>query len=388
VRRHYLAAIYLDVRGEPADDWLAACSRVSAAVERVSARAALLDLGTCADTEAYTLVFDHLQRLSAMHLNAHAGIAHNLALAQLAGLCVPSHTPHAPLALITPTAVPAFLPTVPVALLAHLHPWGRVTSVTVERLHRYGLHTLGHIARLSEQSLRRQFGATGAFLATLTQGRDTYHLHPTPLPTRAHFRLRLASAASTERILALLPRLTAYAATYLRGRGHMARELRLCVRWERGGMSAIQRTLRTHIHDPAHLTQEARQLITTLLGEHAFVSAIADDAIADDAIAELRLTLCDFAPLVPTQATFWRTRDQRLAAAHLASETLARRHGRPLLLSVCRALPDAILAHSRYCLTPLGDADSVDNPTVSRVSSIGSPPARIWQDVPLHRHWW
>jgi nucleotidyltransferase/DNA polymerase involved in DNA repair len=293
-----------------------------------------------------------------MHLNAHAGIAHNLVLAQLAGLCVPSRTPHAPLALITPTAVPAFLPTVPVAFLAHLHPRGTVTPATVECLQRYGLHTLGHIARLSEQSLRRQFGAAGAFLAALTQGRDTYYLHPTLLPARAHFRLRLASATSTERALALLPRLTAYAAIYLRERGHVARELRLRVRWERGGISTIQRTLRTHIHDPAHLTQEARRLLTTLLSERTFVSASADDAIA-----ELRLTLRDFATLVPTQATFWRTRDQRLAAAHLASETLARRYGRPLLLSVRRVLPDAILAHNRYCLTPLGDADNVDNPT-------------------------
>jgi hypothetical protein len=399
------AAVFLVARDEPGDDWLAACARVSAAVERTSAYSALLDLGVCTPAEARGVMRALLHRLIALGLTARAGIGPSLALAQLAALRASAREPAV---LLTPISAPAFLRTVPVGLLVHLHPRGIVTPETVERLQRYGLHTLGHVARMDDATLRRHFGAVGTVLAAVAHGRDVHSLHPTALPAQVHFRLRLACPISPEHALLLLARLVTHATAHLHARGQQTRELGLCVRWEAGGVSIARRTLRAYTNDPARLAQEARSLLSTLLGDarsdpncgtcdaHDAHSSHGTHGTHGD-LAALRLTLGDFAPLLPAQATFWRTRAQRIAAARTAAETLARRHGRPLLLSSRLAVPDAIFAHERYCLVPLGDVNPTDDPALahqshqshrSSTASPPAPPADTWQDVPLHRHWW
>ena len=70
--------------GEPG--WMAACYRLTTRVERVSARAALLDLGVCTDSEALAVMRGLLRRLAVMGLLARAGVGPSSALAHLAAL--------------------------------------------------------------------------------------------------------------------------------------------------------------------------------------------------------------------------------------------------------------------------------------------------------------
>ncbi len=70
--------------GEPG--WMAACYRLTTRVERVSARAALLDLGVCTGSEALAVMRSLLRRLAVMGLRARAGVGPSSALAHLAAL--------------------------------------------------------------------------------------------------------------------------------------------------------------------------------------------------------------------------------------------------------------------------------------------------------------
>ncbi|MGH2484498.1 MAG: hypothetical protein ACRDHE_00665, partial [Ktedonobacterales bacterium] len=187
-------------KGSDAAAWLSACYALTPRVERVSATAALLDLGRCTPAEALAAVRGLLERLRAHGRHAVAGIGPSMTIAQLAlfgspfqsgrgttmalrslpapspvrkgagGLgsaCSPSPRAEKGLGgeviLIATAEAPAFLRGVPVNALAALHGHERVTLEVVERLQRYGLRTLGHLARLGEPALRRQFGKAGAF---------------------------------------------------------------------------------------------------------------------------------------------------------------------------------------------------------------------------------
>lgn len=482
---------------EAAADWFAACHRLTARVERTGRWSALLDLGTCTDAEAIAALRGPLDWLAAAGFQPMAGIAPSAALAQLTLL---SCTPQRPLSLLSPAETPAFLKRVPVAALLHLHPHGLVTPEVVERLQRYGLRTLGHVARIGELALRRQFGAAGGFLAALVQGRDARPLCPTPLPPELRIRARFAVPVTFEELLAALPRLAERAAERLCAQGRQARSLRLVVRWESGAMRRCGLTLRQYTDSPTLLAQELRRLATSadcaagdcpnpptpfpkyreggtragmgavgarpaspatcagsdvvgvgrtpLHGSHlpdagscpvadarGSISAdfgssawcagtsvpraptptpshcSASEIACRDRVEELRLTLADFAPSLPGQATFWRTRAQQATAIEQVAETLTRRHGRPLLLRPRVAVPAAIFDEERYRFTapgaPLPDAvqgrpaaDVADirtsrvrarRPAQRDVAEMGETDADgddAWRDVPQRVHWW
>lgn len=362
--------------------WLVACYALTTRVERVAPEAALLDLGPCTDAEALAVTRNLLERLAAHGLPARAGIGPNRFLAQLAARACPSASAHRSqeasamaLALLTPATAPAFLRGVPVSALAELHPRGIVTPEIVARLQRYGLRTIGHLARLGEPALRRQFGAAGAFLAAIARGHDEQGLHPTPRPPRQRFRLRFSPPAASERVFAVLPRFASRVATSLARRRREGRELRLSVRFESGGIRHARLALRQHTGDPRLLAQEFQRLLRPLL------------AADGPAIEELRLTIADFALAVPEQQAFWRQRERRLRAAHLVAETLARRHGRPILLHPRLAMPAAVFVEDRYQLAPTGTEGSgarpIAPPRVADEHAV-SP----WQQVPQRLHWW
>jgi nucleotidyltransferase/DNA polymerase involved in DNA repair len=383
-----LAVAPRDRSGSPRREpgWMAACYRLTTRVERVSARAALLDLGVCTDSEALAVMRGLLRRLAVMGLRARAGVGPSSALAQLAALTAP---PTLSLALVTPAGTPAFLRRVPMAALAQLHPAGTdaITPEIVARLHHYGLRTLAQVARLSEPALCRQFGRAGAFLSAVAHGRDARLLLVTPRPAQQRFRTCFAPAARPEQVLAGVPWLAEQVALGLRQRGRQARVLRLRIHWESGSIQRTRLTLRAHTNDPALLAHEMRRLLARLHRP----DAPGRDATAARAVTELRLTLGDFAPSQPEQTTFWRTRSQRRATIQVLAETLAQRHGRPLLFGSQHAIPAAIFAEEGYQLAPFGTATTTTT-TMTGTQARHAPsldiPDDCWQQVPQRLHWW
>jgi hypothetical protein len=220
-----------------------------------------------------------------------------------------------------------------VAVLLQLHPQGRVPPEIVERLQQYGLHTLGHLARLGERALCRQYGDVGTFLARVAAGQDTQPLHPTPRPARYGVHLRFGSAARPEQVLTTLGRLSGRVATRLQQQGRQARRLGVRVRWETGGVERTRLSLRRHTNDPAVIAQELRRLLLPLLGAPAIPAADeANDAgrrpwapgdagengenkeyegVHPRSVEELRIILGDFLPGCAQQAMFWQTDEQR-----------------------------------------------------------------------------
>lgn len=331
--------------------------------------------------------------LARMGLSARVGIAPSATLAQLAAVTA---TTAQPLVLVTPENAQAFLRDVPVTALLRLEPTCCVPPEIVARLERYGLRTLGQLARLGEVALRRQFGAMGSFLAAVAAGRDERPLQPTPLPPALHARLGVGFGTAPERVLAALDPFAAHVAARLRQHGWQARALRLRVRWECGCTERTRLSLRAHTADGAMLARELYRLLVPLLRAHAerAASAAADDRLHTLTLDGLWVSVSDFAPIVPDQATFWRTRDQRQAAAHLAAETLARRHGRSLLLRLEAARPAAIFDEECYRFADLPDAHLVGvatprrEPFVAQSASAPAAQADPWQAVPLRLHWW
>lgn len=419
--------------------WLAACYALTPRVERVSAEGALLDLGYCSPEEALAAMRGLLERFRAHGRHAIAGIGPSMTVAQLAvfgsppsperdtkalrSLPPPSRagrTARGPErseeqrialrsrhergaqgvggvgsveergsegeATLLPAAdAPAFLRGVPVSALASLYPRDRLTPEVIERLQQYGLRTLGHLARLGEPALRRQFGKAGAFLAAVAAGRDERPLQTTARSPRQHFRLRFAAGADLRRVWAILPRFARRVITSLRVRQREGRSLRLRVRWESGRVGYARLSLRQPTANARTLAQELRRLLDALL-------PASRDARDGATIEELRLTVGDFTLAVPDQMTLWRTQTQRRRVVETVADTLARRHNRPLLLTADLAAPAAVFAENRYRLaalsTPTGQArvsGAGRGRSGAQLRETGDTP---WRQVPQRLHWW
>lgn len=395
--------------------WLAACFRLTSCVERLSASNAVLDLGRCTEAEAVTALHDLVWYLSSHGLRARAGIAHSATLAQLALLRAGSGTAVACVA-SGAEAARAFLRAVPVATLTSFQPVGLVPPEVVERLQRYGLRTLGQIARLGEPALRRQFGATiGATLAALAQGWDLRPPQPTPRPAALRCRLRFTTPASSERVLAALPLFARRVATQLRRNGSQARTVTLSLHWERGARQQLRHTLRQHTDDADVLSRALRGMLLPALQQKCSNQGMGMSGLrglaARDHVDELRIALGDFAPPLPRQATFWQTRVQRLVAAQEVATVLARRHGRPLVLCARGVASAAIFPEERHRLHALPSATGTDGeltltPTHAAERHAAMPvygirsvqggsqcapapdPRDPWRHVPYRVHWW
>lgn len=87
---------------------------------------------------------------------------------------------------------PAGVNVVSTYLLSLLHPQGSITSAVVERLQRYGLRTLGHIARLTEAQLRRHSFIWRGWTQIVAELLGAWHLQLLQAPTG---RLLLLSPA-------------------------------------------------------------------------------------------------------------------------------------------------------------------------------------------------
>jgi nucleotidyltransferase/DNA polymerase involved in DNA repair len=371
----YLACVSLAPSPRPDAPWLDACYRLTPRVERVSICCALLDLGPCSHEEARHALRTLLSWLAEMDLAARAGIGPSLTLAQLAALRA---TVAQPLVLITPAVAPAFLRSVPVAALAALHPRAAAIPAAVARLRRYGLYTLGHVARLGEPALRRHFGAAvGTFLAAVARGRDPYPLRPTPPARTLRFHLPFMPAADPSRVLAALPDFAARIAAHLGAHDLQTGALSLRLRWESGAVGNATNSLSRPLHATVALAQHLQRLAEPLLQPSG----------AAHTVAALDLTLARLTPAYPEQAPLWqlRLRARRLAAVAELADTLARRHGHPLLLHPRLAARDAIFPEDCYHLVPLIPDDDLQVTQPARVTA-AAPDA--WDQVPQRLHWW
>jgi hypothetical protein len=379
--------------------WLAACRRLTPRVEAVPPRRALLDLGTCTLEEARAALEELLGWLACAGVRARAGVAPGLTLAQLAA---GTATARRPLVVVPPDTAAAWLQSVPVRALPQLRAEERVTPEIVARLEGYGLRTLGHLTRVGEPALRRQFGMAGALLAAAAVGRDVGPLQPIPLPDEACARLRLGSGAPPDRVLAALAPFARRVAARLRQQGRQTRTLRVGLRWECGCTQHARLSLRQPTDDPTVLAQEVRRLVLPMLrthGERAEGQRTEGEAAHPQALDGLQLALGDFAPALPVQATFWRTRAQQLAAAGVTAEALARQHGRPLLLQLQAARPAAIFEEQCHRLIAFSESAPASAARLGQHSRSGRDRvaarsraalglADPWAAVPQRLHWW
>ncbi|GAC1450933.1 MAG: hypothetical protein PVSMB4_10320 [Ktedonobacterales bacterium] len=375
----WLAALRLVPGTQAPAEWIATCYRVTPRVERLAASCALLDLGMCAEDEARALLRSLLRHLAWGGVPVRAGIGPSRSLAELAAFRAPEDEP---LRLVSAAEAPAFLRAMPVSALAQLHPAGLVPPEVIERLERFGLRTLGQVARIGEGALRRQFGGSiGTVLAAVSCARDERPLHPTPPAVWESVQLGFTPAASPERALAALPGLAKRIALRLREQGRSPRALRLSLRWESGSIQRRQLALRAATNDPALLDQELRRLFFALLQTHQTQPPLA-------AIEKLAVGLGDCAPSTLEQASMWRTQAQRRAAVQVMADTLTRRHGRPLLMQSRLAVPAAIFTEERYRLAPPAAGGAREEgrgvPGIAAAEQVTSP----WQHVPQRLHWW
>lgn len=396
--------------------WLAACYRITPWLERVSARCALLDLGNCTGDEAAAvaarllhLLQRHVAWLTELaqahtHPRVRIGIGTNVLGAQVALLTARDETPIRVLpAADALAAIHAF----PIRRLPALHPAGTVPTEAVERLERYGLRTVGQLARLGENALRRQFGERlGMALAALAAGRDLRPLLPALQPQTLRCRLAFESGASPARVLRALAPAADRIARWLAEDGRQTSRLRLALTWQTGGVSAGDVRLRTPTAEARQLAQRLSDLCGTLLLAAPAASATGEDhdhpaGAAAAAIEQVLIEVGDLVPLTPAQATFWRTEARRQAAIIQVAEALTHRFGgQPQLVRVCCATPHAIVQAERYHWLPVGMADGQETPdyrpsrrrgdqvlgeaALSDVVGAGSP----WDGVPHRLHWW
>lgn len=404
---------FLTVENEAVEDgaleaaeWIRHCLGLTPRVERVDASHGLLDFGATSLPAAQHQMRHLLTRLAWQGIVARAGIGPTSTLAQLALLLAPHDVR---LAVVTASQAPALLRPVPVQLLAQIHPSQPLLGPEViGRLAGYGLHTLGHLARMEAGALRQQFGQqVGQALVALRQGQDLQPIQPTPLPhwhrVRLRWELPLDPHHAKHAVLAL-PRLVDRAGALLAG--HAAGAVRVGVGWASGGRQVRQAILRQPSADAPVLQREAERLLYGLLvpgssaGEAGDGEGELDDGVMEvmEGIEDVSLWLGACAAQQPTQATFWRTQQQRHAAVHAVAERLAHRHGRSLVLHAVQRSPATIFAEEGYTLLPTGTTGPAD---ASAALGGGVPRSRMgrlmrsylaamdgWDEVPQHLHWW
>jgi hypothetical protein len=364
-------------------------TRLAVRAQRVSPTHLLLDLGGGNAVEASALGVAALARLAALGTSARIGIAPTMTLAHLALMACP---PEQQLCFVLPEEAPTLLAALPVARLEGLGALGGgITAEQIARLERYGLRTLGHLARLGEATLCRQFGrVTGAWLAAVAQGRDLATLQPTPLPERVALRLRLAEPLAAEHVRASLPSLAERAAAALAARQRAVGSVALAVEAESGAVASAQRMLPQPLAQARPLTDLLETLLDALLGE--------PPALEGASITRLTLTLERLTPVSPDQTVLWpgegaarRRARQARAAARQVAERLQRRHGRALLLQALPHAPDAIFREERYHAQPLDERAPGQDEATSRQKPRGPQVAHrapTWADTPVRLHWW
>lgn len=409
VQPSHLASLILDADpANAAEDWVRLCMRFTPRVEQVSVSRGLLDLGASALPEVRQRMAHLLALLAQQGTPARVGVGPTSTLAQLALLMAPHDTR---LTTIAVPQVPSLLRRAPVHLLIQIHPFQTLLGAEViASLERYGLRTLDQLGRLEARALCQQFGdQVGRVLTALAQGEDLYPVQTTPSAHWHRVRLRWVPALDplhAEQAILAVPRLTKRATVLLDG--HAAGALRVGVRWASGTGQMCHAMLRERSADARQLCQVAERLLRRALTQARSAGA-ADDMARDgnagdlanevaDGIEELCLWLGACAAKQSTQTTFWRTWQQRQEAIRVLAESLARQHGRPLLVHSRPVAPAAIFAENRYVLLPTapvvpvgqgrGRPHSGAGGAITHHADTHHAEGDSWDQVPQRLHWW
>ena len=148
----------------------------------------------------------------------------------------------------------AFLEALPLLALADL-----ISDELLHGLHRFGLHTLGEVARLAPGPLAARLGPEVAALHRLARGEDQGALVPQPLPERFEEGEELEWGLSTlEPLLFVWKALLDRLAQRLILRGLMAQELLLQLQLEGGGWDERRIDLAGPTREVASLLQLLR----------------------------------------------------------------------------------------------------------------------------------
>jgi len=368
---------------EPAPDnetaWLAACYQLTARVARLTPTSAALDLGVCTEEEAQSVAQRLADRLRWDEVSVRIGIGPTLSVAQLALLtCRATER----IALVSSSALSAFLKPLPIAVLGALHVPIPITEETVLRLRRAGIRTLGQLARLDELSLHRQFGAVGTILAALTCGEAPTPFQSTPPEPALRFRTRFSTALTVEQTLSRLLGLALEIARGLHTLNQTSGSLTLTVWWASGGVERIEHTLQQPTQGTSALTERLTTLLLSLVR-----SPTARSAAQSSEVERLDVRVSRLAFLRPQQRTLWSTphhvRTERRRRLATLAEQLAQRYRRPALLTVCPTHEAATFSEDRYTLTPFttSSADTPHPPAPRR-------PHEQRQEALVRLHWW
>jgi nucleotidyltransferase/DNA polymerase involved in DNA repair len=304
-------------------------------------------------------------------------------------------------------------------LLGDLHRHGRQLGPEVSaRLERYGLTTLGHLARIPEAALRTQFGAAGgSLLAALACGRDTHPLSPTPPAARIRVRAAFPTAIDDTQLFVLMPLLARRVARHLLYCRQVVGTLTLALVGGQGsvvGTRVARVTLGQPVGEAWQLTQHLRRLLLRAIErqstQEGTLATPATAAFPAKQWETLVLTLSHVTPVVPTPAALWPDHPAshgRERAIEDAAERLARRYGYsgrsgwPFLARIQKTAPVALFAEERYTFALLDD-DPIAAAHGKRAELRESQPTRkarerretwsahegTWQRIPLQIHWW
>ncbi|WIG61919.1 MAG: hypothetical protein OJF49_004668 [Ktedonobacterales bacterium] len=378
---------------------------------------ALLALGWCAATEAAGVAHGLVGRLAAAGYRARMGIGPNATLAQLALQCgrAASKLKGQTVVVVTPgEAVERLLARTPVGALAGLHPRGVVTAETVERLRRYGLRTLGQVARLVERSgevaLRRQFGpVVGGALVALARGEELRPLQPTMQPETLRCRVRWVMGGSATQVGVGLGRLAERIAGTLAEREQAAGRLRLRVVWAHGGVTEAETRLRERISEARRVAEGLRALWEQFVdqdtdhgAEHRENGQGRQGWERRAEVADVAVEIEDLVVVRPAQGAFWKGSVQQNATLSVLRARVRERFGTGSqgLGQITCVAPEAVFAEERYVVDEGSDEQMGGHPTRptrlagerAAVRTADGSAERVcgnpWADVPLRLHWW
>ena len=367
---------------EPAPDdetgWLAACYQLTARVARLSPTSAALDLGVCTEQEALDLARRLADRRRWNDVSVRMGIGPTLPVAQLALLTCPASQR---IALVSGSALPAFLTPLPIAALCALNLPIPIPEEIALRLRRAGIRTLGQLARLDDLLLRRQFGAVGALLVALARGDAPSAFHATPPAPALRFRTRYSTALTMEQTLRRLPGLASEIASRLQALNQTTGALTFTVWWASGGVERMEHALAEPTQAESVLAQRLTSLLVSLVRQSSTGSAAQRGEIE-----RLDIRVTSLAPVRPKQGTLWATpvhlhaeRRRRIAAL---ADQLAQRYRHPALLTARPTHEAATFSEDRYALTPLTTLPDTAPPPAPRRSREQE------REAPIRPHWW
>lgn len=239
--------------------------------------------------------------------------------------------PNTSLRIIRSKQIRAFLAPLSLRLLP-------ISSAVLERLHTFGLRTIGQLATLSSAALYQQFGDEGRAMFQLAHGQDPLPFAPMPTPPALHLMRRFAGAVEDRRVV---------------NAALQHASLQLCQRLEQGGwavgMLALTLTrednppLLLHRTLPQPTTQQ--RLITNhfcmLLGTASVTHGVTAIRVSASQLTRLQTVQL---PLFPPERGAVERRGDLVAA-------LAPRL-RSQLVRATLVSPDAHLPEARIALAP------------------------------------